>query len=367
MKKYKILLAILMMAMMACQKGELYYTNDPSIVEVTFTGSSSVPLEFVYNNDVVDSTIGQFNSIPGKFQLNISKGDQKIYVREKGKSDILKSYTIDAASYRQEFGIFYEDGKIYDAGINYNLMIFAKDGPLDFYLDDRLIYQDLYGGVILSTLKIPINKEQQRILTVKKKGETAVLVTRDITQADSNKVLKFFLTRNTVVESIKIPALKNPQGMSMTFALQQNVEFGQTTFLGGDLDLVFYMRDLNTGEVSRIEPELRVTVPATQLFVTVELPPPPADHVYTFDILKKGTNEAAYLSNTPAYTVKPAEGKSGYIFFLVGGDTKMFLPGERHVGEIAIAEEFGGENFDEIYVTPAMSTDLSLFLNIENE
>lgn len=367
MKKYKILLAILTMTMMACQKGELYYTNDPTIVEVTFTGSSSVPLEFLYNNDVVDSTIGQFNSLPGKFQLNISKGDQKIFVREKGKANILKSYNIDAASYRQEFGIFYEDGKIYDAGISYNLMIFAKDGPLDFYLDNKLIYQDLYGGVIQSTLKIPINKEQQRLLTVKKKGESAALVTRNITQADSNKVLKFFLARNTVVESIKIPALKNPQGMLMTFALQQNVEFGQTTFLGGDLDLQFYTRNLNTGEVSRMEPELRVTVPAGQLFVTVELTPPPVDHVYTFDILKKGTNEPAYLSNTPSYAVKPSQGNHGYIFFLVGGDNKLFLPGEKHVGEIAIAEEFGGENFDEIYVVPTMSTDLSIFLNIQNE
>ncbi|GAA4130962.1 hypothetical protein GCM10022216_00610 [Sphingobacterium kyonggiense] len=140
--KFMSLLVVSTSLMLSCKKGELFDTSSPKIVEIAFSGSSTIPLEIVYNNAVVDSTRGIFNTMPIPFRLNIAKGGEKLFVREKGKTTTLKSYDINAENFTQELGIFYDNGVIYDVGINYKLQILAKDGGLDFYLDDQIIYQN---------------------------------------------------------------------------------------------------------------------------------------------------------------------------------------------------------------------------------
>jgi len=358
------LFALAMTILQACQKGELLETAIPKIVEITFTGSTSAPLEFVYDNVIMDSTSGQNNSFPSAFKMNITKGDQKIQVREKGKLEILRTYDINTATFSQKFEMLYDGGEIYDNSINYNLVINPLGKDLEFFLDGKIKYQSSYGSIINTTLSIPINKEQKRELTVKIKGEKEVLLTKTITAADTDKTLKFLLDGGRPVENITLPALKNPNGMSLTFMLQPNVEFGQTTFLGGDVDLVFYLRDMNTNEVTKLNPELRMTVPASQSFVTVELPPLPDSKFYTFDILKKGTNEVAYVSNDPSKKVRPGLGKYGFLFFMID-DVKYFLPGERLVCTMTPYEEIGGDNYDEIYLTLFVKDYLNSFVNIQ--
>ncbi len=58
-----------------------------------------------------------------------------------------------------------------------------------------------------------------------------------------------------------------------------------------------------------------------------------------------------YSSNNPAYTVQPGLGKYGYVTFFKDFQSYFFLPGERLVCTISAYEEFGGTNFDEIYIT----------------
>lgn len=332
-----------------CQKGDLYYISEPQVVEVTFKGSTAAALEFVYNGKVVDSTRGPFHSIPNTFQMLVTEGGQKLDVREKGKTAILKTYDIDPKGFTHEFGIFYDNGEIYDAGITYNLMIYTADIGLDFYLDDKLIYQNPYGGSTTSPLTIALNKGQERKLTVTRTGEQDVLVSRTITGAEADKTLKFYLDQYGLIERMKLPPLKDPKGMAVMLRFLPDVEFGQTTFLGGDVDLVFYTRDKATEEVS--DPRLRVTVPTDGSFATVELPPIDDSRFYTFDILKKGTDQAAYKSTSESYTVTPGLGKYGIFYFLTGGFS-FFTPGERVICIVSPTEEMGGANFDQIFMTP---------------
>lgn len=354
---------LLMTLLQACQKGEVFNPSVPAIVEVAFTGLTTVPLEFVYNNVVVDSTRGPFHSIPIPFKLNVTGGGQQIAVREKGKTAVLKTYVIQQGRFKQEFGIFYDDGKIYDAGIVYKIQVLSKRDGLDFYLDGKLIHQNLYPGATEQELKIPIGKEQKRELTVKKNGAEAALISRTITIADDSAALKFYFDGERLTERVKLPALKNPKGMSMTFQLFPDVESGQTTFFGGDADIVFYLRDQNTGEVESLQPELRVTVPMGQPFVSVELPPLPDGKLYACDILKKGTNEIAYQSTVPGYTARPGLGKYGVFGFFVG-EFKYSLPGQRVVCTVSAYEEMGGENYDEIYITSFANEFLDNWVDI---
>lgn len=350
--KYTTLVALAMMVMQSCKKGELFQPTAPQIVELAFSGTTSIPLEFVYDNVVVDTTVGQSNSLPNPFPLNIAKGDQKIYVRKKGETAILKTFMINTALFQQKFGILYDDGKIYDSSISYNLAIHPMGKDVEIFLDGSIKDQTNYGGILNSKLTIPIDKGQTRKLTVKIKGEDEVILTRTIAEADSNKVLKFLLDGKKPVEEMVLPALKDPQGMSLTFQLRPDVEYGQTTFLGGDVDLVFYLRDQMTEEVTRPNPEIRVTVPQGQPFVTVELPPLLDSKMYALDIFKKGTHEVVYRSNSSAYTVQPGLGKYGLVYFFKDLQFNYFLPGERLICTLSVNEEFGGANFDEIYIIP---------------
>ncbi|QJB32122.1 hypothetical protein HF329_12615 [Chitinophaga oryzae] len=356
-------LMLLMTVLQACRKGEMFSPSAPAVVEVSFAGSTTVPLEFIYNNLVVDSTRGPLHGLPAPFKLNVTGGDQKVAVREKGKTAILKTYDIQKGSFKQEFGIFYDNGKIYDAGVIYNLQILSKKDGLDFYLDGKLIHQNLYPGATLHELKVPIEKDQKRELTVRKSGEEAVLVSRMITIADDSAALKFYFDGERLTESMKLPALKNPQGMLLTFQLFPDVEFGQTAFLGGDVDIVFYTRDQITEEVENLQPELRVTVPAGQQFASVELPPLPDGKLYTCDVLKRGTHEIAYQSTVPGYTARPGLGKHGVLLFSTS-DIVYFLPGQKVVCTITAYEELGGTNFDEIYITPFVTGFLDNFVDI---
>ncbi|MET6997803.1 hypothetical protein [Chitinophaga defluvii] len=358
-----VVFIFLMMALQACQKGELFEAVTPKIVEVTFTGATSLPLEFVYNNNIIASTVGQNNSFPTPFKMNVSTGDQKIQVREKGKTTILRTYLINTDTFKQHFGILYEEGEIYDEAIDFNLFINPLGKDVEIFLDGKIKDQSLYGGALQSKLTIPLNKEQKRELTVKIKGEKEIILTRTITAADENKTLKFFLDGKKPVQNITLPPLKNPNGMLLTFKLLPDVEFGQTTFLGTDVDFVFYLRDLNTDEVTNLSPEFRVTVPGNQSFVTMELPPLPDSKFYTFDIVKKGTNEVAFKAKDPNQKVSRGFGKYGMFYFMIG-ELKFILPGEKLIFTLVPYEELGGANFDEIYVTPFIRDYLNDWVDI---
>lgn len=344
-----------------CRKGELYDVSELQVVEITFKGSSAIALEFVYNGKVVDSTRGPLHSIPSTFEMLVTEGEQKLHVREKGKTEILKTYDIDLKEYTHEFGIFYDDGKIYDTGITYNLMIYTADIGLDFYLDDKLLYQNPYGGSTTNPLSIALNKGQERKLTVTRKGEQQVLVSRTISQAEADKTLKFYLDKYGLIERMKLPPLKDPKGMTVMLRFLPDVEFGQTSFLGGDVDLVFYTRDKATEKVS--DPKLQITAPTDGSFATVELPPIDDSKFYTFDILKKGTNQVAYKSTSENYTVSPGLGKYGIFHFLTGGFS-FFTPGDRVICIVSPREEMGGANFDQIFMTPQTKFQLNDWIEL---
>ncbi len=364
------LLSFLFIFLQACQKGELYDSARPKVVEVTFTGTTSVPLEFVYNNVVLDSTKGASHTFPKPIILNIADGDQHVQIREKGGDSVLRSYEIDPAIFNHQIGILYDNGKIYDKSIFYNLIVHPMGKDLEFFVDGKMVAQTFSGGQLTSKITIPIDKEQKRELAVKIKGESGSILTKSIAEADSNQTLKFLLNGNEAVENMTLPILKNQKGMSLTFKFNPKVEFGQSTFLGGEVDLLFYMRDQTTEEVTHLSPELRVSIPLSQSFVTVELPPLPEGKIYTYDVVKKGTKVAPYtykkFTSEDIFPVLPNNGRYGRLGFFKDLTDYIFLPGERIVGILSVGEEQWGEGYDEVFIVPGSVTLLNDFVTISN-
>ncbi|MDR2282966.1 MAG: hypothetical protein LBE37_07155 [Sphingobacterium sp.] len=373
MKILNILKSIILVLMLAtswsCQKGELFQPTTPDIVELAFSGSTSVPLEFVYDEVIVDTTVGQSNSLPNPFRLNISKGDQKILIREKGKTAILKTYTLSTTTFQQKFNILYDEGKIYEKSIFYNLHVIPLGKAIEFFIDGKRVNQTANGELLSSTLTVPIDKDQERTLSVKIKGENEAFLTKIITDADSNKTLKFLLDGEKLVEHMELPALKNAKGMSLTLKFKPTIEFGQSTFLGGDVDLVFYLRDMTTEEVTPFVPEIRITVPVSQSFATVELPPLPEGKLYTFDVVRKGINQVPYtykkFTSDEVFPVLQNQGRYGTLIFFKDLNNHYFLPGERLVCTISVGEEQWGENYDEVFIVPGSVSLLNDFINIQ--
>jgi len=364
------LLGFFLIFLQACQKGELYDAASAKIVEVTFNGSTSVPLEFVYNNVILDSTKGASHTFPKSMKVNIVKGDQKVQVREKGKTTILRSYEIDPAIFNHQIGILYDNGKIYDKSIFYNLYVNPIDRDIEFFIDGKIVAQTFSGGQLTRKLEIPLDKDQKRELSVKVKGKNEVIFNKTLMDADSNKTLKFLLDGEKVLENMTLPTLKNPKGMSLTFKFKPVIEFGQSTFLGGDVDLVFYIRDQMTEEVTLLKPELRVSIPLSQSFVTVELPPLPEGKIYTYDVVRKGTQRVPYTykkwTAEDIFPALPNNGRYGRLGFFKELTDHSFLPGERIVGVLSVGEEQWGEAYDEVFIVPGSVTLLNDFVTVAN-
>ncbi|WP_343560342.1 hypothetical protein [Sphingobacterium sp.] len=367
-KVFISLLGFFFIFLQACQKGELYDKVSTKIVEVTFSGSTSVALEFVYNNVVLDSTKGASHSFPKSMKVNIAQGNQKIQVREKGKTTVLRSYQIDPAIFNHQIGILYDNGKIYDKSIFYNLYVNPIGRDIEFFIDGKIVAQTLAGGQLTRKLEIPLDKDQKRELSVKIKGKKEVIFTKTLMDADSNKTLKFLLDGEKVLENLTLPALKNSKGMSLTFKLNTVVEFGQSTFLGGDVDLLFYMRDQITEEVTSLKPEIRV--PVLTSFVSVELPPLPEGKIYTYDVVRRGTTLVPYtykkFVSDEIFPVLPNKGRYGRLGFFKDLTDHIFLPGERIICRLSVAEEQWGDNYDEIFIVPGSVALLNDFVTISN-
>jgi len=158
--------------------------------------------------------------------------------------------------------------------------------------------------------------------------------------------------------------------MSLTFKFKPVIEFGQSTFLGGDVDLVFYIRDQMTEEVTLLKPELRVSVPPSQSFVTVELSPLPEGKIYTYDVVRKGTHIVPYTykkwTTEDIFPALPNSGRYGRLGFFRDVTDHSFLPGERIVGVLSVGEEQWGEGYDEVFIVPGSVTLLNDFVTVGN-
>lgn len=310
---YIIIAACFALSMYSCKKSEPLETVTPKIVQVKISGSTTKDLEFVFKDSVIASGSESAGNFQSTVLLNVAGQSANIVIREKGSTATLESWTISPELFNQSFSIYYDGTGVYEGAVNYHIKGFAMSGELEFLLDGKVISEGALK--IDNNLSILINKNQDRSFEIRKKGETTVLMSKVIKASPATgQSLNFFFDGEKLVDDVKLIPPSNPANMSITgqFSSVFTSLSAGAIFKGGDVDLVFYIRN-TSGEITVPNPQKRVRMPASGAFVTFELPPLPDDQsFYTYDICEVGTDELPYTDFNSATTYPPKLNKGLY-------------------------------------------------------
>lgn len=363
--KLKIFTLFLFSAIIAlglsCRKAELLQPEPPKVIQLSISGNTEVDLEYLYKDSVIaDTKTGTTNSINIKTLLTVKDQNATLKVRKKGTAEILLTKNITATPFDQSISIFYDGTKVYNNSISLAIKSYALSGELEFLLDGNLFTSGT--GAINKVSSILIDKGTTREITIRKKGETAILLKKIIESTNAQQNIGFFFDGNKIVDNVKLDPPANPANMMISAKFETTFPI---QFKGVDVDLVFYTRPssaANTVVGTKVIPEIRFTLPKDGSLNSIELPAlPGANYIYSFDIVEKGTNSYPYNSGTPlvinGYTLKPNEGRVTSAFATDGfnfqaGKSKLFVITDARTSVAATKT---------IYVSGGRLTDLSQY------
>jgi len=331
--KLKIFTLFLLSAIAAlslsCRKAELLQPEPVKIIQLNVTGASNVELEYLYKDSVIASPPA--GGINVKTLLTVKDQQATLKVRKKGSTEILLTKTITAVPFDQNISIFYDGTKIYNTSVSLGIKGYALSGELEFLVDGNVFLSGT--GKVDNLSPILIDKGTTREITVRKKGETTILLTKTIESATPRQNINFFFDGIKIADNVKLDPPLNPANMAIK-AKFETVFLPQ--FKNVDVDLVFYTRlkPLSTAAYAtagtKVLPELRFTLLKDGSFNQIELPPlPDASYIYSFDIVEKGTNTVPYTTTSAPFVLatfpfKLNEGRYGEIIF-EAGKSKLFV------------------------------------------
>ena len=327
--KHKIFMLFFLSAFVAlnsaCSRKELAQPNPDKVVKLQIRGSSEVDLEYVYRDSVIaTSLITSVKNIAVDARLLIKEEGATFQIRKKGSSEILQTKQISSSPFIQNFTVFYDGVNVYDNTVALHIKGYALSGELEFLVEDKVLLAGT-GAIdnIDNRAVIFMNKGTTSEIQVRKKGETAILLSKTINADEATPTLNFFFDGEKIVGNVALDPPVNPANMMIKARFQTSYP---RQFKNVDVDLVFYARLLTSPVLSvgtKITPEIRFTLAKDGSFNTIELPPLPGpEYMYSFDIYEKGTNIEPYNPGSPltltGYTIKPNEGRvtSAYVDFL---------------------------------------------------
>ncbi|GGH00379.1 hypothetical protein [Pedobacter zeae] len=344
---------------LSCRKAELLQPETAKIIQLNITGASDVALEYLYKDSIIASPPA--GGINVKTLLSVKDGNSTLKVRKKGTAEILLTKAITLAPFDQNISIFYDGTKIYNGSVSLAIKGYALSGELEFLLDGNLLFSAT--GAVNKPYSILIDKGTTREISIRKKGETAILLTKTIESTIAQQNIGYFFDGTKLVDNVKLDLPVNPANMMLTAKFETTFP---NQFKNVDVDLIFYTRlktASNTTVGSKVVPEIRFTLPKNGAFNSIELPPLPGpNYIYSFDIAEKGTNNEPYTSGSPlvlaGYTLKPNEGRITSAFADNGinfeaGKSKLFV--------ITDARTIVTSPARNVYVSGGRLTDLSQY------
>ncbi|NII83773.1 hypothetical protein [Pedobacter sp. SG908] len=318
---------------LSCRKAELLQPEPAKIIQLNITGTTDVDLEYLYKDSIIASTKAGTGGIGVKTLLAVKDQNSTLKIRNKATAEILLTKTIAAAPFDQNINVFYDGTKIYNNAISLRIKGYALSGELEFLLDGNLLFSAT--GAVNKPYSILIDKGTTREISIRKKGETAILLTKTIESTAAQQNIGYFFDGTKLVDNVKLDPPVNPANMMLTAKFETTFP---NQFKNIDVDLVFYTRLKNASNTTvgtKLVPELRFTLPKNGSFNSIELPALPGpNYIYSFDIFEKGTTNDPYISGTPlvltGYTIKPNEGRITSIFADNGinfeaGKSKLYL------------------------------------------
>lgn len=341
----------------ACNKKELANPENGQVVKLSINGSSTEQLEFIYKDEVIAAT-KNVGSITMDVLLSVNAQDAEVKIRKKGSTEILQSKTITNVPYSQRINVYYDGTQLYENAVSLLVKGYAISGELEFFVDGKLLSGG--SGKIESRLMILMDKNGSRELTIRKKGETAVLFSKTIPASPEQQSLVFLFDGTNIVGNVELAPPSNPQNMMISARFQTTFPL---QFKNVDVDLVFYtrLRSAATTVVgTKVIPELRFRLPKDGSFQNLELAPLPGPgYIYSFDIVESGTTLDPYISGTPlvlnGYSIKPNEGRATSQY---ATDPIIFEAGKSKLLVITDQRTLAPTN-KAIYISGGKTTDLS--------
>lgn len=308
----------------SCTKQEVLKPDPAKVIQLLISGTTTDELEFIYKDSVI-AVASNPTGFEIKTLISVNNKNDELKIRKKGSTEILQSRIITQTPFSQNMNVYYDGNTVYNDAVSYHIKGYALTGELEFLLDENLVLTgtDAIEGII----SIGIEKGKTRQIQVRQKGETTPLITKTITSSPTAQSLTFLYDGSSIVDNIQLNPPSKPENMAISAKFQSTLP---DLFKGVDVDILFYVKNINTGEAVLTSPEIRLTLQANGAFSpTIELPPLPntTDYIYNFDIFEKGTNTLPYNTSSisPSYPVKPNLAARGQGFSFQAGSTKLYV------------------------------------------
>lgn len=320
-----IAISIAFLGFQGCKKQELAEPKAVKIVNLQIRGSKGKTdtLEFVKGNNVIAQASNdddRFN-LPG-IKVSVEDDNSSLIVRLKGHNEILATRKISADHYDQIINCYYDGEKVYGNSVNLKISGYASSGILSVFLDGRLLASGT-GTELSSTISLGVDDGKNRQIQVKKQGETAVLLTKEILSDQINQSLAFYYDGTTIFDKIDIGQPVNPANMLLSVKFNSKVSVYQ-----GPADMVVLKEKAGVYTPT----SLRIELGADGSFSkAVELPSLSAEAGtnYFIKIVKRGTNdELPYDLTNSTKPTKPESGRK-LVTFIPGGSSILVITDEK--------------------------------------
>lgn len=298
------------MVVFGCKKQEQVTATPPKIINLKVKGTTvNDTLEFVKNGKVVAKT----NTDNGEFifetKVTVEEGGSALQIRRKGHTEILFTRQLTTTPFDQEIQCYYDGEHAYDNSVTVNIKGYAIGSTLEFVIDDKIVGSGT--GNQFSPLKIGVETGKNRQLKIRKKDDTAILLTKEISAGQAVQVLSFFYDGSKIFDKLDFGKPVNPANMVVSASFTSTLNI-----FDGPADLVFYQGKSSDNSSLFTATNIRLELPADGSFSTnIELPALPETgsvikNVYSFKLVKRGTvNDLPYnLTNE----VKPIIAESGF-------------------------------------------------------
>lgn len=320
-----IAISIAFLGFTGCKKQELAEPKAVKIVNLQIRGTKGATdtLEFVKDGKVIAQTINNNESFNlADVKVSVEDEHSSLTVRLKGHSEILATRKISANQFDQIINCYYDGERAYGNFVSLKIKGYASTGTLELVLDGKTIGSGT-GTELSKTMSLGVDDGKSRQLQVRKQGETAILLTREIPADQSAQSLAFYYDGTNIFDKIDIGQPVNPANMLLSIKFNSKVSVFQ-----GPADMVVLKEKAGVFTPT----DLRIEIGTDGAFSkAVELPSLTAETGtnYFVKIVKRGTNdELPYDFTNSVKPIKPESGRK-LITFTPGGSSILIITDEK--------------------------------------
>lgn len=304
-KSNKIMLVltagIISLFLFSCKKQEKVVPDPPNIINLQIDGSTvNDALQFVKDGRVIAEAPKNSSGFSISAKVILNGPEAEIQIRKKGETNIIATRKIVADKFNQVIRCYYDGEKAYDETIILKIRGYSAIAVLEVLMDGRVIAEG-NAGISPEQINVGFEPGQKHLIQIRKKGESSILLSKEISPEEAKKPLKFYYDGFTVRESINFPAPVNPANMLFIAKFTSVVNV-----YNGPIDILFFS-GTSTKLYEHTSTNIRVEIPTDGTFSNaIELPPAAPGLNYSYKLVKRGTSsDLPYILTNELLPIRP--------------------------------------------------------------